>query len=142
MNRYTIHRVAVFSMSKAGFLLGALVSLVPSLFCGLSVLIMSRALHRWLGSLRNVEIDGFGMPVSADLISAFHLEALLKQLQTLTRSSPILILALAIPLSLISGFIICLILTLAGWGYNVIARLTGGLVVELKEVEPIDRQMG
>ncbi len=140
MNRYTVRRVDVSSLSRAGCLLGVLVSLVPSLFCSLSGLRLSQALHRWLGSLRNAEIGGLGLPVSADLVSMFHLEGLLQRLQTLTRSSPLLILVLALLLSLVSGFIISLLFALVGWGYNIIARLSGGLVVELKEVEPIDRQ--
>ncbi len=140
MNRYTIRRVGIFSLSKAGCLLGALVSLIPSLFCSIGGLILSRGLYRWLGGLRNAELD-LGFPVTADLVSMFRLEALLQRFQTVARLSPLLVLVLAILLSLVGGFIIALIFALAGWGYNVIARLAGGLVVELKEAGPADRQM-
>ncbi|HID65200.1 MAG TPA: hypothetical protein EYP49_20975 [Anaerolineae bacterium] len=76
-----------------------------------------------------------GLTTTLDFIELLGLEPVLKLLQAIEPMPwTFLILAVAV-LSIASGLLIALTVYVTGLGYNLLAWLTGGLVVELKGVK-------
>ncbi len=79
-----------------------------------------------------MEILGF--TATLDFVELLGLEPVLKLLQDIEPMPwPFLLLAVVV-MSVASGLLIALIIYVTGLGYNLLAWLTGGLVVELKAV--------
>lgn len=136
MTKYNVHRIHLAPIAKFGCLLGILASLIPSLICSLGGMRLLFILRHWLESWREVEFEVLSLPITLDFIELLQLTPLLEQLQSINWASLALVFALVILLSLIGGLLIFLIVTLVGLGYNFLAWLTGGVVVDLKEVKP------
>ena len=132
--KYTIRRISLAPLARFGCLLGTLVSLLPSLLCSLSTLRLLSLVRQWLEGWQEGEIEILGLTATLDFIELLGLEPVLKLLQgTGPMSWTFLILAVVV-MSVASGLIIALTVYVTGLGYNLLAWLTGGLVVELKEV--------
>jgi hypothetical protein len=90
-------------------------------------------LRRWLEGWQEGEFEILGFTATLDFVELLGLEPVLKLLQTIGPMSwTFLILAVAVA-SVASGLLIALIAYVTGLGYNLLAWLTGGLTVELKE---------
>jgi hypothetical protein len=132
--KYTVHRISLAPLAKFGCLLGTLASLLPSLLCSLSALRLLSLVRRWLEGWQEGEIEMLGFTATLDFIELLGLEPVLQLLQAI---GPIpwtfLVLAIVV-MSVASGLLIALTIYVTGLGYNFLAWLTGGLVVELKGV--------
>jgi hypothetical protein len=132
--KYTVRRISLAPLAKFGCLLGTLASLLPSLLCSLSTLRLLGLVRRWLEGWQEGEIEILGFTATLDFIELLGLEPVLKLLQA---TGPIpwtfLILAVVV-MSVAGGLLIALTIYVTGLGYNFLAWLTGGLVVELKGV--------
>ncbi len=131
--KYTIRRVSLLSFAKFGCLLGALVAFLPGALCSLTGLRVIHFLRRWLESWREAEISALGLTTTLDFVKLLRLEPILHLLQTFDRQSWPTVLAAVLVASLVAGLLIGLSALLAGWGYNVLAWLTGGVEIELRE---------
>jgi hypothetical protein len=132
--RYTIRRISLASLAKFGCLLGTLVSLLPSLLCSLSALRLLGLVRRWLEGWQEGEMEILGFTATLDFIELLGLEPALKLLQSIGPMSWTFFILAVVVMSLASGLLIALTIYVTGLGYNLLAWLTGGLVVELKEV--------
>lgn len=137
VGKYTVRRISLMPFARFGCLLGALASFIPSLICTLSGLWMAAILRQLLESWSQARFDFFGKEISLNLLEFLGLESLLEMLQKIGLASGLAGLAIFLFFSLAGGTLIGLISILIGLGYNFLARLTGGLVVELK---PIDKR--
>jgi hypothetical protein len=133
--KYTIRRISLAPLARFGCLLGALASLLPSLLCGLSALRLLDLIRRWLEGWQEGEIEILGFTATLDFVELLGLEPVLKLLQQSIEpmSWTFLILAIVV-VSVASGLLIALTVYVTGLGYNLLAWLTGGLVVELEGV--------
>ena len=68
------------------------------------------------------------------VVELLQLGDFLVTLQTLAGRALPLLLALVIVVGILGGALIALTLILLGWGYNLVAWLTGGLEVQLQEI--------
>jgi hypothetical protein len=132
--RYTIRRISLAPLAKFGCLLGTLVSFLPSLLCSLSALRLLGLVRRWLEGWQEGKIEILGLTATLDFIELMGLEPVLKLLQGIEPMSWTFLILAVVVMSVTSGLLIALTIYVTGLGYNVLAWLTGGLVVELKEV--------
>ena len=136
--KYTIRRITPAPLARFGCFLGTLVSLLPSLLCSLSVLRLLDLVRRWLEDWQEGKIEILGFTATLDFIELLGLEPVLKLLQGIGPMSRALLILAVIVMSMASGLLIALTAYVTGLGYNVLALLTGGLVVELREVRTPD----
>ena len=132
--RYRIRRISLGSLSKFGCVLGALVSFVPSLLLGCGGMLMVSGLHRVLEGWQSAEIRVLGQAIPIDVIALLGLESLLRDVRmvdSLSWALVILVVALGTGLG---GLLFLVVGELAGWLYNLVARVSGGLEVELGDV--------
>lgn len=132
--KYTIHRISLAPLAKFGCLLGTLVSFLPSLLCGLGALHLLSFVRRWLEGWQEGEIEILGLTATLDFIELLGLEPILKFLQALEPMSWTFLILAVVVMSVASGLLVAFTVYVTGLGYNFLAWLTGGLVVELKGV--------
>ena len=80
------------------------------------------------------EIEVLGFTATLDFVELLGLEPVLKLMQSIGPMSWTFLILAVVVMSVASGLLIALIVYVTGLGYNFLAWLTGGLVVELKEV--------
>jgi hypothetical protein len=131
--RYRIRRVGLGSLGKFGCLLGALVSFLPSLFLGCGGVLMARGLRSLLEGWERAQIHVLGQAIPIDVIALLNLESLLRAARTLDSFSWGLFILLVTLGCVLGGLLFLVVGDLAGWIYNLVARLSGGLEVELRE---------
>lgn len=132
-SRYRIKRIGLGSLSKFGCLLGALVSFVPSLILGCGGVLMVSRLRSLLEGWESAQIHVLGQAIPIDVIALLNLESLLRTARAADSLSWALFVLLVIAGSVVGGLLFLLVGNLAGWIYNLVARLSGGLEVELTE---------
>jgi hypothetical protein len=131
--KYTIRRISLAPLAKFGCLLGTLASLLPSLLCSLSALRLLSFVRRWLEGWQEGEMEILGFTATLDFVELLGLEPVLKLLQGIEPMSWTFLILAVVMMSVASGFLIALVVYVTGLGYNLLAWLTGGLVVELRE---------
>ncbi len=132
--KYRIRRIGLGSMGKFGCVLGALISLLPSLLVGSGGLLVLRGVRRLLESWQQLEMRLLGQPIPIDVVSLLRLEGLLRQVQMLETLSWLLLVAFVAAGCVLGGLLFLAVGGLLGWAYNLVAPLSGGLEVELREV--------
>jgi hypothetical protein len=132
--KYRLQGISTLSIARFGCLLGWIVTIIPSLTCGLALWGILAAIRNWLEGLENLNLDVLGFEYSVDLIELLQLGELLTTLQSLAGRSLPLLFALVIVVGILGGALVALTLILLGWGYNLVAWLTGGLEVQLQEI--------
>jgi hypothetical protein len=132
--KYTIRRISLAPLAKFGCLLGTLASLLPSLLCSLATLRLLGLVRRWLESWQEGEIEILGLTATLDFVELLGLEPVLKLLQAIGPMSWTFLILAVVVMSVVSGLLIALTAYITGLGYNFLAWLTGGLVIELKGV--------
>ncbi|GAB4538122.1 MAG: hypothetical protein Kow0063_25620 [Anaerolineae bacterium] len=132
--KYRLQGIKTLSIARFGCLLGWVITIIPSLTCGLLAWGLLSAAMSWLESWKQAGLDVFGFEHSIDLIELLQLQDLLATLQQITDRILPLLLALVIVGGVVGGALIALTLIMLAWGYNLLAWLTGGLEVELQEV--------
>ena len=132
--KYRLQSISTLSIARFGCLLGWVVTVIPSLTCGLALWGILVAIRNWFESWERVSLEVLGLEYTADLIELLQLEEFLNTLLVVESRAFILIVALVILVGVLGGGLIALTLIVLGWGYNLLAWLTGGLELELAEV--------
>lgn len=132
--RYRLQSVSTLSIARFGCLLGWIITIIPSLTCGVFFWGTLAVIRNWLAGLERINLDLLGFETSIDLIELLQLEEFLTLLETLAGRAFPLLLALVIVVAIVGGLLVAFTLILLGWGYNLLAWLTGGLELELREI--------
>jgi hypothetical protein len=132
--KYRLQGISTLSIARFGCLLGWIVTLFPSLTCGLVAAGVLASLRSWLEGLEAISLDMLGFEYSLDLIELLKLGDFLAMLQTIQLRTLPLMLALVVAVGILGGALVALTLILLGLGYNLVAWLTGGLELELREI--------
>lgn len=133
--RYTVSKISTASLAKFGCVLGGLALFLPGFICALGsvqlVAVLRRVLDRWQAA----EFDpaGLGVPVEFDFITLLGLEMAQTWLIRLDDNGLVLGLLILLLVVVAGGTLVAVVILLVGWGYNVLAALSGGLEVELRE---------
>lgn len=132
MNRIAIRRVGIFSAMKFGCVIGALVNLLPSIVVAIIAKWIIAALRALLESWQNIELGGvLGQTLRTNLIPILKLDGALKLLQGWDSASWLIVVAIILALSMFGGAIVAAISGLIAGAFNLIARLSGGIELEL-----------
>jgi hypothetical protein len=132
--KYRIQRISTFSIARFGCLLGWIITVIPSLACGFLGLQAAAAVSDWVQSWQQLNINALGFEYTLDLIQLLKLQDVVAALQTARDLTTPLLISLLIVVAVGGGLVIAFFLILLGWGYNLLARLTGGIEVELAEI--------
>jgi hypothetical protein len=135
LTRYRIRRVGLGSLSRFGCVLGAVVSFVPGLLLGCGGMVVLGGLLRLLESWERAEIRLLGQAIPIDVIALLNLESILRGLRMLDSLSWALLFLLVALASGLGGLLFLVVGDLAGWIYNLVAGISGGLEVQLTEVD-------
>ena len=140
--KYRLNGISTLSIAKFGCLLGWIVTLIPNLVCALTTWQLLTALRAWLEGLEQINLSLLGLDYTFDLVDILQLQEFLTTLQGVEGRAIPLMISLLIAASVVGGALVALVLILLGWGYNLLAWLTGGLEVELREIPgpPVPRQ--
>lgn len=131
---YRVRRVALRSLGKFGCVLGALVGFVPSLIVAWGGVLAVGTLRGLLESWQGAGIHILGQKIPIDVVSLLNLEPLLRTVQQMGSLSLALVVLFVVVASLLAGVMVLVTAAVLGGVYNVIARFSGGLEVELKEL--------
>jgi len=135
VSRYAVRRISLGSSLKFGFILGLLVSLGPGLLCGLAGSWAVSTTHQVLAGWRELRLEVLGQPVRFDLVELLNLSGVLEQLRFLDQHDWLLALLLIVITCCTTALALGLSANLLTLGYNALAWLTGGLVIELRELD-------
>jgi hypothetical protein len=140
--KYRLRSISTLSIARFGCLLGWIVTVIPSLTCGLVGWRLAVATRDWLEGWEHISLDLLGFDYTLDLIDILQLQQLLAILHTVESRALPLLAVLMIVTGIIGAALIAITLIVLGWGYNLLAWLTGGVVVELQEIpgSPTQRQ--
>jgi hypothetical protein len=136
MMRYTVRRVSVGSALKTGLALGWLVALCPALcLAGVAVQALRRV-STALGQIRAFDISVLGQTIATiDLVSLLGLTGAAQTTAQLTSRLGVTFGLLTLALTLVGAAVFLGAALLFCLGYNLLARLAGGLEVELRARE-------
>ena len=132
--RYTIRRISLLSAMRVGCAVSWLVALCPAI--GLAVL-AAQVLQRVNGAIQRVEpmdITVLGQTIAhIDFLETLGLRTGAQTVGRLVANIPTTIALFTVLLVLTGSLVLVAVLTLFSIGYNLIAAMGGGLVVELRE---------
>ena len=130
---FRVARVAYSSLAKFGCLLGGVLAFLPSLLCGLTAFVLVRGLRGWIESWRALNVSVLGNTLTTiDLIELLKLNQALDRLRVLDSLGPLGLLGTTVTLALLGGLFVAILTLLGGMAYNLLAWLTGGIVLEVE----------
>ena len=133
-----VTRIHLLPLARLGCALGAVLGVLPGLVCSLTALQVAAGLRRWLENRSAIDM-GF---LKLNLVELLRLGPLLRALQAPALSSAVFAPALIVSASVLSGLAIAGVILLVGLVYNLLARLTGGVIVELEPLSENKRSGG
>ncbi len=133
--RYAIQKINTMPLAKFGCTLGGLAMLIPGLLCAVAAVQVVSLLRILLDQWQAAQVDllGLGVPVEFDFITLLGLETVQTAIARLDDQSLLLALLIILVSVIAGGLVVALMVLLVGWGYNLLAALTGGLELELRE---------
>lgn len=133
--KYTVARINLLPLAKFGFLLGAVAMLLPSLICAFGLTQAVWLLRQTLDGWANAETDMLGFNVVAfNFIELLGLENMHQLLTQLTDQALMFGLLIILGCIIGGGLLIGGIVWLVGICYNLLAKITGGVEVELQSL--------
>ena len=136
--KLAIRRISLTSLGKFGCFLGAVAAFVPSLLCGLLALGLVNILRHWLEDWEKVSITLLGREIAQfDFVQLLGLTEFLNQLQTIAGASWLVMALIVVALAIVAGALLAAIIVVVGLAYNLLAAMTGGLVVEADTLVPV-----
>ena len=134
-HRYTVRKINLLPLAKFGCLLGGVAMLLPGLICAVAGTQIIALLRIFLEETQTAEVDPFGLgtPVEFDFIQLLNLEATQTPISRLDDQGFVVALLIILISVIGGGLLVALTIMLLGWSYNLLAALTGGLEVELRE---------
>ena len=130
MTHYTIRRIHLFPAFKFGCLTGGILMLPFGLLLSLLVRAMIGILRSWLETWDTLSLDVAGKTlVNVSFLNIVKLADFLRELRALDNQGVLLGLALALAVAVVGGLLAGLLAVFGGAIYNVLAALSGGLIV-------------
>ena len=132
--RYTIRHISIGSALRNALLLGWLVALCPALcLAGVAVQVLQRV-SAALGQIQSFDISVLGQRIATiDLVALLGLSTAAQTTAQLSGRIGVTFLLFALVLTLVGAAVLAGMVLLATVGYNLLARIAGGIEVELNE---------
>jgi hypothetical protein len=132
MYRLSLRHIGIFSTAKFGCMLGALLNVIPAFAIALVIKFAISALRVMLEGWQNLEIVSIlGQSVRVNLIERLGWVGALKFLRDFDNASWLLVMAIALGLTLCGGALVAIFASAGAAIYNLIAKISGGIAVEL-----------
>lgn len=107
---------------------------LPGLMCAVVSAQIVSTLSVLLKQWHDAEVEiGLGLPLGLDFVKLLGLETVEMLLNRLGEQSTLLAILVLLIFVIVGGLVIGLSILVLGWVYNGLARLTGGLEVELQD---------
>ena len=135
MQRYKIRGVTIRSLLRFGLVLGSGLALPFGCLFALIVARLISLLRHFLEALQGAEYRLLGQTIHLDFVKILDLGGALQTLQTLDRRLGLVFVLTLLSIALGAGLIAALLVGLAGWGYNLLAGLSGGIELQLAEAK-------
>ena len=133
--KYALYRINIVPIAKFGFLLGSLAMLLPSLLCAGVTRTVIATLRTWLDQWQSVPVEQFGVEVTQfNFINLLQLGPVQQAIIQMDNQPFAVAMFIIIGCLLGGGAIIGLIVLSLGWGYNLLAAISGGVELELRNV--------
>lgn len=133
IQRYNVRKINLFPLAKFGCALGGLAMLLPGVICAVIGMQVVGILRSFFDQWQSTELELLGgLGMEFDFIQIMGLEATQSLLVQLDNQGLTLAALIVLGSVLGGGLLIAIIIMLVGWGYNLLAAMTGGLEVELK----------
>ena len=135
IHRYSVRKINLFPLAKFGCMLGGVAMLLPGLICAIGGTQLITALRTFFEKTQTAELDplGLGVPIQLDFIHLLNLEETRALITRLDDQSFVVAVLIILIMVIGGGLLVALTIMLVGWSYNLLAALTGGLEVELRE---------
>lgn len=133
--RYTVRKINLMPLAKFGCLLGGVAMLLPGLICALAGTQLLAVLRTFLAETETAALDplGLGTPIELDFIQLLNLAEVQAMIVRLDDQRFIVTLLIILLTVLGGGLLAALTILLVGWVYNLLAKITGGIEVELHQ---------
>lgn len=137
--RYRIRRIAPGSALRVGCALGWLVALLPALCAAGLVVQVLRQIDQAFGRIAPIDISVLGQRLAhIDLLEILGLSTTAQTVGGLTGRLPLTFVQIALALTIVGAVVLAVVVLLFSAGYNLLASMSGGLEVELREAEETD----
>ena len=137
MNHFAIRRVLIFPAFKFGCLVGAVVLIPPGILLGLLVQATTRLALSWILGWQSWSVDVMGRSLAElDPVNLLGLGGTVANLQNLDSRGWLLAMAVTATVVVGGGMVSGLLTALAALTYNLLAALSGGLVVRAEHLAP------
>lgn len=133
VRRYRVSRVRLGSLLQAGLTVGCLISILPGLLCSGLTLFLAGALRTLLERMSQVQFKILGQTLTFNLTDPLGLGQVLATLRLWTDGSVLVFLVVMLLLGLIFGLGIAFVLIIGGLAYNLVARISRGIEIDLTE---------
>lgn len=131
--RYTIRRISIRSALKIGLLLGWLLALLPALAIAWLAMIALQGASGLLSQVQTYEISVLGQSIATlDFLELLGLADLAGRIDGLAALGWGLFATLTAGLTVLGGAMVAITAVLFSLGYNLLAALAAGLIVELE----------
>lgn len=134
--RYTIQNITPWSAMKIGGVVGGVLGFFPGFTLGMTIRSLVHTLRVWLESWLRLDIPLVG---SYSLLDAVNLGDFLSRLQCWDDRSWLLVLFLLLLSMVLGGVVGSLLSGLAALIYNLVASVSGGLVVQAEALREVGR---
>jgi len=119
---------------QAGLAVGCLLSIIPGLLCSGLTLFLASGLRALLERMSQIQFKLLGQTLTFNLTDPLGLGQVLATLRLWTDGSVLVFLIVMLFMGLLLGLGIAFILIVGGLGYNLVARLTRGIEIDLTDV--------
>ncbi|GAB4212013.1 MAG: hypothetical protein OHK0022_47290 [Roseiflexaceae bacterium] len=135
IRRYRVRRVSLGSLLRMSLTLGWLVALGPALCISALAVRALQAVSQSLRQVENIEVGAFGQTLATiNVLQTLGLSDTASTVAGLTDAAGSTFLTLTLLLVLAGSALLVLAALLVGLGYNLIARLGGGVAIDLQEL--------
>lgn len=131
---YVVRRVSVGSALRSALMLGWLVALCPALCLAVAAVQVLQRVGQAFGRIQTFDISVLGQTIATiDLVGLLGLRGAAQTTAQLTGNLVVTFALFAVVLTLVGAAIFAGVALLVSVGYNLLARVAGGVVVELDE---------
>jgi len=130
--KYSVRKINLFPIAKFGCWLGGLAMILPGIICALIVVQGVSIVRSTLNGWATAELESLLGDIPFDFIALLGLESLQQLIIQLDNQWYILMLLIMLSFTMGGGIFIGGTVWMLGGVYNVLAKATGGIEVELK----------
>ena len=135
---YAVRRVRVSSTLRFGLVLGVLLTILPSVVLSWLLLQIVHTLRILLEGWQSIHLFNTPLtnqPVLIDFITLLQLQGILEILRSIDAQATLIGILMTLVLIFLGGLLVAVVASCFGLLYNALAHVSGGVVLELEQVD-------